>query len=423
MTPPPLPDVEKYKHFLQTRKEPYAIYLAVNTNIKSFNNICPSEKYIWKLNDMNELDQWYNPKFGIYLGKIVFDKKGNKLIPTYIPTKFENLEEELKKIKNPLWLANKNPNYIKPKFYGEGMVWGYYFESPNNLEYQCKIEKDTQVLSQEQIISYVKDLYSKNTMIIKNYIDVINKDYGINPFVFSDEIYDELAEFGIITKEQANNFKDKSYIKKDPILLAMLDYLVKQNKKDEDYLITFDDEYFYAYLVWSLKDFLLELSYGLFQDEAKLLFNPAAYMDDAKIHYRDLDEEINKRYEKILFDIRFNQGSKGYFKDYYDYGFGNNGIFKFSIYDYFAYDEIGVQPIQQSPYVPPKSPFDSPNFVYSDGNCHGDAKLIPSALGKYYFELSYQKEIYIELLRPYYPSIKDLPEGWDNKMLEKANLK
>lgn len=102
MTPPPLPDVEKYKHFLQTRKEPYAIYLAVNTNIKSFNNICPSEKYIWKLNDMNELDQWYNPKFGIYLGKIVFDKKGNKLIPTYIPTKFENLEEELKKIKNPL---------------------------------------------------------------------------------------------------------------------------------------------------------------------------------------------------------------------------------------------------------------------------------------------------------------------------------
>ncbi|MCW1558000.1 hypothetical protein OLT15_01180, partial [Campylobacter jejuni] len=45
--------------------------------------------------------------------------------------------------------------------------WGYYFESPNNLEYQCKIEKDTQILSQEQIISYVKELYSKNTMIIK----------------------------------------------------------------------------------------------------------------------------------------------------------------------------------------------------------------------------------------------------------------
>ncbi len=421
MTPPSLPDVEKHEDFLQTRKEPYAIYLAINTNIKSYNNICPSEKYFWKFDNMNELDKWYNPKFGIYLGKIVFDKKDNKLIPKYIAAKFENLEEEVKKIKNPLWLANKNPNYIEPKFYG-GMSGGYYFESPNNLEYQCKIEKDTQVLSQEQIISYVKELYSKNTIIIKNYIDAINKDYGIKPFVFSDEIYDELGEVGILTKEQANNFKDKSYIKKDPILLAMLDYLAKQNKKDEDYLITFDDEYFYTYLVWSLKDFLLELSYGLFQDETELLFNPAAYMDDTKIYYQNLNEEINKRYEKILLNMGF-EGENGYFKDYYDYGFGNNGIFEFSIYDYFAYDEIGVQPIQQSPYVPPKSPFDSPNFVYSDGNYHGDAKLVPSALGKYYFELLYQKEIYIELLHPYYPSIKDLPEGWDNKMLEKANLK
>lgn len=421
MTPPSLPDVEKHEDFLQTRKEPYAIYLAINTNIKSYNNICPSEKYFWKFNNMNELDKWYNPKFGIYLGKIVFDKKDNKLIPKYIAAKFENLEEEVKKIKNPLWLANKNPNYIEPKFY-DGMSGGYYFESPNNLEYQCKIEKDTQVLNQEQIISYVKELYSKNTIIIKNYIDAINKDYGIKPFVFSDEIYDELGEVGILTKEQANNFKDKSYIKKDPILLAMLDYLAKQNKKDEDYLITFDDEYFYTYLVWSLKDFLLELSYGLFQDETELLFNPAAYMDDTKIYYQNLNEEINKRYEKILLNMGF-EGENGYFKDYYDYGFGNNGIFEFSIYDYFAYDEIGVQPIQQSPYVPPKSPFDSPNFVYSDGNYHGDAKLVPSALGKYYFELLYQKEIYIELLRPYYPSIKDLPEGWDNKMLEKANLK
>ncbi|HEB9314004.1 TPA: hypothetical protein RZK23_001676 [Campylobacter coli] len=456
MTPPSLPDVEKHEDFLQTRKEPYAIYLAINTNIKSYNNICPSKKYFWKFDNMNELDKWYNPKFGIYLGKIIFDKKGNKLIPKYIPTKFENLEEELKKIKNPLWLANKNPNYIKPKplkpmkpktkesslenisqleLAIQDVVVSrgdYKITTPNNLEYQCKIEKDTQVLSQEQIISYVKELYSKNTIIIKNYIDAINKDYGIKPFVFSDEIYDELGEVGILTKEQANNFKDKSYIKKDPILLAMLDYLAKQNKKDEDYLITFDDEYFYTYLVWSLKDFLLKLSLGIFQDETKLLFNPAAYMDDTKIHYRNLDQEVNKRYEKILLNMGF-EGENGYFKDYYDYGFGNNGIFEFSIDDYFAYDEIGVKAyeyeykIGQPPKIiglrPNKSPFDSPNFVYSDGNYHGDAKLVPSALGKYYFELLYQKEIYIELLRPYYPSIKDLPEGWDNKMLEKANLK
>ncbi|PZT47158.1 hypothetical protein B6S12_10570, partial [Helicobacter valdiviensis] len=70
-------NIFKHKQFLQTRKEPYAIYLGINTNIKSFNNICPSKKDMWILNDINKLDQWYNPKFGIYLGKIIFDKKGN----------------------------------------------------------------------------------------------------------------------------------------------------------------------------------------------------------------------------------------------------------------------------------------------------------------------------------------------------------
>ncbi|EAJ0028977.1 hypothetical protein BZM00_09380 [Campylobacter jejuni] len=38
-------NIFKHKDFLQTRKEPYAIYLAINTNIKSYNNICPSEQY------------------------------------------------------------------------------------------------------------------------------------------------------------------------------------------------------------------------------------------------------------------------------------------------------------------------------------------------------------------------------------------
>ncbi len=45
-------NIFKHKDFLQTRKEPYAIYLAINTNIKSYNNICPSEKYFWKFNDI-----------------------------------------------------------------------------------------------------------------------------------------------------------------------------------------------------------------------------------------------------------------------------------------------------------------------------------------------------------------------------------
>ncbi|EHZ4886172.1 TPA: hypothetical protein ACRZSW_001710, partial [Campylobacter lari subsp. concheus] len=113
----PLPNKKKYEQFLQTRKEPNAFYLGVNTNIKCFNNICPSEKNYWSIGYLidSELDKFYNPKFGIYLGKIIFNKKGNKLIPKYIPTSIENLEEEVKKIKNPLWIAEKNDNYVKPE--------------------------------------------------------------------------------------------------------------------------------------------------------------------------------------------------------------------------------------------------------------------------------------------------------------------
>ncbi|MCR2055798.1 hypothetical protein CHLV4139_09965, partial [Campylobacter helveticus] len=94
---------------------------------------------------------------------------------------------------------------------------------------------------------YVKEIHSKNVKMIQNYMDTINKDYGIKPYVLSDEIYDELGKVGILTKEQAERFKEGGYsIKGIPsLLLTALDYLAKQNKKDEDYLITFDDEYFY----------------------------------------------------------------------------------------------------------------------------------------------------------------------------------
>lgn len=413
MNPPPLPDMDKYEQFLQTRKEPYAIYLAINTNIKSFNNMCPSKEQHWLLGYWKEaeLNKWYNPKFGVYLGKIIFDKKGNKLIPKYIPTSIENLEEEVKKIKNPLWLANKNLNYIKPRFY-DGWGGGNYFESPNNLEYECKIQQNTQVLSQEQIISYVKELYNKNTMIIKNYIDTINKDYGIKPYVLHDELFDELAKLGILTKEQAENFKDKSYIKENPLLLTMLDFLAKHNRKDEDYLITFDDEYFYEHFVQSLEGFTLELSHGMLQNETKLLFNPAAYIDDTKVNYRNLSKEFNKRYEKEILEIGF-EGGNGYFIDYYNYPFEYDGFFYIHYFDGLLYDDLNLA-----------SHLKSPNVVhYEEEKNIEKRKLIPSALGKYYFEFYYQKGVYFELLHPYYPNIKDMPKAWDNKMLEKANLK
>ncbi|TNB61129.1 hypothetical protein [Campylobacter helveticus] len=450
------PNLEKHKQFLQNRKEQKAIYLAINTNIRSFNNICLSEDVYFPSEFIleNALKD-YDSKFGIYLGKIIFEKKGKKLIPKYIPTSLENLEEELEKI-NPLWLAEKNPNYIKPepikqiisipefKIYNIEHTRGDYRINQNNLEFQCKIEKNTKVLTKDQIRSYVKEIHSKNVKMIQNHIDTIHKDYGIKPYVFSDEIYDELNKVGILTKEQAERFKEGGYsIKGIPsLLLTALDYLAKQNRKDEDYLITFDDEYFYAYLVWSLHDFLLDLSCGMFQDETKLLFNPIAYMDDTKIHYKDLEQEVNKRYEKELLNVGFEKEVLGvelgfekeyiYFDDYYDFNFNYTGIFEFNIKSYFAYDEIGLKAYEYEFKgvkrigvigLSSDSAFNSPNFILSEQFYSNKTfKLPPSALGRYYFELEYQKEIYIELLPPYYPSLNNL-EGWDKKMLEKANLK
>lgn len=422
----PLPDIETHKQFLQNRKEPLAIYLAVNTSIKSFNNVCPSEDKYWRLDFQNEIDKYYNPKFGIYLGKIIFEKSGNKLIPNYIPTSIENLEEELKNI-NPLWLAEENPHYVEPKYY-DGMSGGYYFKSPNNLKFQCKIEKNTKVLTREQIASYVKQIHSKNVKMIQNYMDTIKKNFGIKPYVFDDDFYEELGNLGIIKKEKVECFQ-KSYCSlKDSVTLNMLDYLAMQNRHNEDYLITFDDELFYAYLVWSLKDFVLELYQGMLQDEIKLLFNPAAYMDDTKINYLNLNREFIKRYEKEISDIGFEK-KDSFFVDYFDYYFSYDGIFNFSIFDYFATGEIGLCDYQYSEKIPVKivgfncsrRSFESPNLTHSSEK--EEYKFTPSILGKYYFRLIYQEKVYIELLHPYYPSSKDLPKDWDNKMLEKANLK
>ncbi|WP_257938263.1 hypothetical protein [Campylobacter lari] len=406
----PLPNTKKYEQFLQTRKESNALYLGVNTNIKCFNNICPSEKQGWLIGYLidGELDKFYNPKFGIYLGKIIFNKKGNKLIPKYIPTSIENLEEEVKKIKNPLWIAEKNNNYVKPKITPTTEGQSYHITNPKNLEYQCKIEKNTTILNQEQILSYVNEIHSENVRMIQDYIDQIYKDNGIKPYAFDDEFYEELGNLGIITQRQVEGFKNDRLIKKNSLLLTMLDYLAGQDRKSKDYLITFDDEYFYDYFVFSLGGFILKLSQGMLQNEINSLFNPAAYIDDTKINYNDLNNELIRKYEKEIFDMGFEKRGS-YFVDYFDYSFNYNGFFEINRYNGSYYDELNLA-----------SSLDSPNIICYDKNSIKKCILNPSTLGKYYFQISrYYEEVFFELLKPYYPSIKNLPKGWNKEMIEK----
>ncbi|MBT0742821.1 hypothetical protein [Campylobacter lari] len=416
------PDAKKHEQFLQTRKESNALYLGVNTNIKCFNNICPSEKQSWYFFDYIDLESkiniTYNPKFGIYLGKIIFNKKGNKLIPKYIPTSIENLEEEVKKIKNPLWIAEKNDDYVEPKvIFFEDNILGkkikitrgnYHLTNPKNLEYQCKIEKNTTILNQEQILFYVKEIHSENVRMIQDYIDQIYKDNGIKPYAFDDEFYEELGNLGIITQRQVEGFKNDYLIKKNSLLLTMLDYLAGQDRKSKDYLITFDDEYFYDYFVFSLGGFVLKLSQGMLQNEINSLFNPAAYIDDTKINYNDLNNELIRKYEKEIFDMGFEKRGS-YFVDYFDYSFNYNGFFEINKYNGSYYDELNLA-----------SSLDSPNIICYDKNSIKKCILKPSTLGKYYFQINkYHEEVFFELLKPYYPSIKNLPKGWSKEMVEK----
>ncbi|AJC90876.1 hypothetical protein [Campylobacter subantarcticus] len=406
----PLPNKKKYKHFLQTRKNSQALYLGINTNIKCFNNICPSEKQDWFIEYLldNKLDEFYNPKFGIYLGKIIFNKKGNKLIPEYIPTSIENLEEEIIKIKNPLWIAEKNGDYVEPKITSTTEGQSYRITSPKNLEYQCKIEKNTTVLNQEQILSYVNKIHSENVKIIQDYIEQIYKDNGIKPYAFDDELYEELGSLEIITQRQVEGFKNDRLIKKNSLLLVMLDYLARQDRKNKDYLITFDDEYFYDYFVFSLGGFILKLSQGMLQNEINSLFNPAAYIDDTKIHYNKLNDELSKKYEKEIFNMGFEKRGN-YFVDYFDYSFNYNGFFEINKYNGSYYDELNLA-----------SSLDSPNIICYDKSSIKKCILSPSTLGKYYFQISrYHEEVFFELLRPYYPNMKNLPKGWNKEMIEK----
>lgn len=174
----PVQDREKHDKFLETRKEYKALYLGINTNINCFYDFCPSEK-LTPVTD--NIDDIHKPNLGIYLGKIIFKKEKNKLIPEYIRTSIENLKQKLSKI-NALWLDELNVNYIK--LVPDTHTSYFTFSSPNNLKIKCEIEKDTLVLNKEQAFSYISELHTHNVKNIKEYIEQIHKDFGIKPYVF-----------------------------------------------------------------------------------------------------------------------------------------------------------------------------------------------------------------------------------------------
>ena len=320
----------------------------------------------------------------LYLGKIIFEKneQGN-LAPKYIPSQISELDFENL---NPFWLNEINPNSKKPfksmiECEDHWEVGKICRVNPKAYEYQ-KIyyyrNKHNITLNKEQILSYFIELHTKNTILIKDYINTINQNKGIKAYTNIESYYDKLAKEGIIPPKLLSKYNDGTYKQNKEADLIVLDYLKSNNEADS--MILLNDELFYAYLVWSLREYLISSYKGKFQDEHKLLFNKGAYKS-----YKD----------EAIFEKTFINATTFYSN-------------LFDSYKEYTYTAIPT----------PKYQFKTPNKPK-----FSDDEPRPSPLGNYYFELSDNPDTYIEYFQRIYPSITNPPKAWTKQMLKKLDLK
>ncbi len=341
------------------------IHLAIKTNILCVDDRLEAKYLGSELNDFTAT---------LYLGKIIFEKnKQGILAPKFIPTtitdsRFNGL--------NTFWLNAVNPNAKKPF---KSMIECDKFicvASADSIPYQ-KIRyfrhKDNIVLNKEQIISYFTELHQKNTTFTQNYIDSINANRGIKAYHLNDRLYENLTQKGILPESMIKRYTDThKIIRNNALDLIALDYLAKTHQSN--FKILLYDELFYAYLAWSLREFLIDYSVGQMQSNNNLLFNSGAYKTI---------KEIKQDAEDIYPWLK----PRNFFSN-------------------LSYSS------QQYRFVSPNQ------ALFTKGQ-----PITPSPLGKYYFELSDNKGVYIEFFDRIYPSITNPPKGWSKEMMRKLELK
>ena len=387
-------DPKIHDNFLRKRADK-EIYLGINTAINALNDWCPNNSY-----------QILDHKIGLYLGKIVFSKnKQGILAPKFIPSNISNITNEVDKI-NPLWLDEINTNYVPPQTQFDAMMGGEYtIYNANNVKTLCKNSEANITLSKEQIISYFTQLHQKNTAFIQNYLTSINKNLGIKAYHLNDRLFENLAQKGILPKSMIKRYTDThKLIRNNALDLTILDYLstLKETNHKMLFKIVFYDELFYWYFALSLKNFIVNFS-ASFCDENKLLFNPGAYQQYVHLATQmrqsgeidpktgDFKKEFKLRFENQMFE------TDEYYRELF---FSNNG---------------GLMSVDDE-YT--KLQFISPNqALFERGQ-----PITPSPLGKYYFELSDNKDVYIEFFNRSYPSITNAPKGWSKEMMKKLEL-
>ncbi|MGX2973132.1 hypothetical protein [Helicobacter sp. T3_23-1059] len=383
--------------FYATNQE---IHLGIQTNILCIKDRLPINYGLDddEIENVDENSPLQDFTATLYLGKIIFEKnKKGILAPKFIPS---NLTDSSFEKLNTFWLNEINKNAKKPF---RSLIKCEHIKRVGNV---CSLDekaipyqkihyfrhKDNIILTKEQIISYFTQLHQENTEFIANYIESINKNNGINAYHLHDKIYDDLLSKGILQKDM---FKWWSNAHKAPYtqaVLLTLDFLSKTNQPNHKILLY--DELFYAYLVWSLREFLIESDIGEMQAKNNLLFNSGVYKTMREIKKDKKDEEE---------DEEDTDKPQNFFSNL-DY---SGRQYKFTPLN-----------IDTSDFCNDKEPCSLREDIFNK-----ITKVKPSPLGKYYFELSDNKSVYIEFFPRIYPSITNLPKGWSKEMMQKLDLK
>ncbi|TQR60543.1 hypothetical protein [Campylobacter troglodytis] len=410
----PAPDLKAHNQFLNNRKE-QELYLGINTNINCLDNWC-SYTFVLergtKIKHFRGLDASFviEHKIGLYLGKIIFKKnKDSNLIPHYIPSNIQNLKEELTRI-NPLWLDELNKDYkLDDALFDSGNFGENYKFKSNKLKLLCKNSKQNITLNKEQILSYFTELHKLNTSLIKDYIDSINKEEGIKAYMPTQNTYKSLLNLGILQEDMFEWGFDGTLLPKYYARLVAIDYMKTQKQA---LLIPYFNELFYAYLVWSLKEFTILYHNGYIAEKKNMLFNLCAYIDDRRL--------INKHDEPMK-DLIASYFYENY-KDLLTPELQQELLFSKNMYISLI-DEIGSFALAPSYYIPideTSNKKDQASFKTPNLDFFGDEHIKPSPLGNYYFELKDNQDSFVEYYKKSYP--KKPPKHWSKEMMARLEL-
>ncbi|RDU60200.1 hypothetical protein CQA53_11035 [Helicobacter didelphidarum] len=380
---------EERHHALAYPREDRSIYLGINTNINCIEDWCPNGR------------SWIDPhKIGLYLGKIIFEnnKKGIA-IPQYIPSDIDNgkLESEIEKI-YPLWLDAINKDYEPFKFPPNLSRPPYPHERfpihNTEVKFLCKRSKENITLNKEQIISYFTELHSKNTKSIKDYMDSIHKHHGIIAYLLNNHLYESLMEQGLMDSKD-NGYPRITPLTRNTIYTTWEEKLlaIEYAKKDRGFQIpiTYTEERFYAFLIYTLHHFLLVHDQGeVFNENPSMLFNRGAYRG-----YIEKDQNKPRKQKKP----QEQKKSKEQYQPYRppsDQVFYEDYFFMFKVSDYIHSE------------------------IYED-----EGWSLEKAKKDYYYQRKSHEDLhtYAKIIRPIHPSKDNPPKGWTKEMMKKLELK